>query len=311
MKMQDVLPRFPHLPEQIFQKLNNESLSKCREATKSWKNIIDGKNYPWLRIVDIPRKLKKGNTYLHLAAESGHIEAFKEALSEEEDKNMKNKSFHLACKNGRTNIVQLLLKYTELEVDWIDLNAKTKNGYTAFHWACIRGHLNIIGFLMENAAALDINLNATTKSGKTAFHLACKRSTSDVVKIFMKKASNLSLDFNAKTKNGNTALHWTCIKGHSDIIKTLMEYAPVLNIDLNAKTHCGQTAFHLACQRSHSEAVKIFMQNAADFSIDFNAVDDNGFTGFLFESVLFFYVKKFTFQIHLFADGRCLSHRET
>ena len=177
--MQDVILRFPYLPEQIFQKLNNEGLYKCREVTTSWKYIIDGKNYPWLRIVDIPRMLKKGNTYLHLAAESGHIEAFKEALKEKVNKKIRNESFHLACKNGRINIVQLLLKYVELEVDRIDLNAKTKNGYTAFHWACIRGHSDIIKILMENAADLDIDLNATNNSGKTAFHMACKRSNSD------------------------------------------------------------------------------------------------------------------------------------
>ena len=165
--MQEVIHRFPHLPEQIFQKLNNESLSKCREATKSWKNIIDGKNYPWLRIVNIPRKLKKGNTYLHLAAESGHIEAFKEALNEKVDKKIRNESFHLACKNGQINIVQLLLKYADLEVDWIDLNSKNKKGYTGFHWACKQGHSAIINMLIDGAEALDIDLNATNKSGKT------------------------------------------------------------------------------------------------------------------------------------------------
>ena len=86
MKIQELILRFP----QIFQKLNNESLSKCREVTTSWKNFIGGRNYPWLRMVNIPTMLKKGNIYLHLAAESGHIEAFKEAFGEEADKNVKN-----------------------------------------------------------------------------------------------------------------------------------------------------------------------------------------------------------------------------
>ena len=92
-----MIPRFPHLPEQIFQKLDNKSLSKCREVTKSWKDIIDRKNYPWLRIVNIPTMLKKGNTYLHLAAEAGHIKAFKEVLDEKEDKNVRNEIHLLHC----------------------------------------------------------------------------------------------------------------------------------------------------------------------------------------------------------------------
>ena len=87
MQMQDLMLKFPHLPEQIFQKLDNESLFKSREVSESWKNVIDGRNYPWLRIVNIPRMLK--NTYLRLAAKYGQIEAFKEAFGEEEEKNIK------------------------------------------------------------------------------------------------------------------------------------------------------------------------------------------------------------------------------
>ena len=113
--------KFPHLPEQIFQKLDIESLFKCREVTKSWQNVIDGRNYPWLRIVNIPTILKKGNTYLHLAAKTGQIKACKEALIEEKDKNIRNEcdetSFHLACKNGQIQIVHLLLKKTDLELE--------------------------------------------------------------------------------------------------------------------------------------------------------------------------------------------------
>ena len=102
------------MPEQIFQKLDIKGLLKCKEVSKSWQNVIDERNYPWLRIVNIPTILKNGNTYLHLAAKTGQIEAYKEALNEEEDKNIRNEcdetAFNLACKNGRIEIVHLLLK---------------------------------------------------------------------------------------------------------------------------------------------------------------------------------------------------------
>ena len=89
MKIQDVMLRFPHLPEQIFQKLDIESLFRSREVARSWQNVIDGKNYTWLRIVNIPTILNWQNSYLHLCAESGQIQALKTALHEEEDKNIK------------------------------------------------------------------------------------------------------------------------------------------------------------------------------------------------------------------------------
>ena len=74
--------KFPHLPEKIFQKLDIKSLSKCREVSRSWVNIIDERNYSWLRVVNIPTILNRGNTYLHLAAAAGQIEALKIALND-------------------------------------------------------------------------------------------------------------------------------------------------------------------------------------------------------------------------------------
>ena len=90
MKIQVLLPKFPHLPEKIFKKLNRESLFKCRQVARSWKNIVDGRNYQWLRIVNIPTILKERNTYIHLAAQTGPIQAFKTAFHQEEDKNIRN-----------------------------------------------------------------------------------------------------------------------------------------------------------------------------------------------------------------------------
>ena len=83
--MQDLILRFPHLLEKMFLKLNNQSLLKCRELARSWKNIIDGRKYPWLRLMNIPTILPMGYSYLHFSAANGQIEAFKMALNEEDN----------------------------------------------------------------------------------------------------------------------------------------------------------------------------------------------------------------------------------
>ena len=54
-KMEETLIKFhgilPHIGEHIFEELDNQSLTKCREVCKSWKEIIDHKNIPWNRIL--------------------------------------------------------------------------------------------------------------------------------------------------------------------------------------------------------------------------------------------------------------------
>ena len=139
--MDTLMLRFPHLFERTFRKLNSETLFKSREVARSWKRFINEKNYPWLRVVNIPTIWKDSNTYLHLAAEKGQIEAFKTAFSEEEGKNVKNingeTSFHIACKNGHLNIVEFLLETIDL---YVDINSKCNNTFTGFTWACYKGH---------------------------------------------------------------------------------------------------------------------------------------------------------------------------
>ena len=132
IKFKDLMLKFPHFPEQILQKLDNECLFKVREVARSWKNIIDGRNYPWIRLVNIPMILTLGNTYLHLSAAKGQIEVFKAALSKEENKNVANEFgetfFHLVCRNGHLNIsMTTLLTHTVAHSTKPSFRPKTNN----------------------------------------------------------------------------------------------------------------------------------------------------------------------------------------
>ena len=172
--MDTLMLRCPHLFERTFRKLNSESLFKSREVARSWKYFINERNYSWLCVVNIPTILKNSNTYLHLAAETGQIDAFKTALIEEVDKNIRNcyreTSFHLASGNGHSKIVELLLFKSSLN---IDLNAVDFVGKTAFHLTCEGGHSNVVKLFMNNSARLNIDLNAKDVFGSTACDMVC------------------------------------------------------------------------------------------------------------------------------------------
>ena len=47
--MEEVLFRFSHLSEEIFDKLDNESLARCREVSKAWCTYLDGQRFLQIR----------------------------------------------------------------------------------------------------------------------------------------------------------------------------------------------------------------------------------------------------------------------
>ena len=232
--MDNVVLKFPHLFEQIIRKLNNESLFKSREVTRSWTYLINERNYPWLCLVNIPTVLQKRNTYLHLAAASGQLDAFKAALCKEEDKNIKNSHgltfFHLACIDGRFNIVEHSIKSTNLN---IDVNVKTDNTCnTGFILACQEGHSKVVKILKENALTLGIDLNTQDRYSCTGFYWACQMGHLDVIKLLLENAASVDL---VNYKTGETAFHVAGRWGHTDVVKILTENAAILGLDLNTQ----------------------------------------------------------------------------
>ena len=51
MDFVELFERFPHIGKQIFEKLDNKNLTKCREVCKSWQKFIGDENIPWNRIL--------------------------------------------------------------------------------------------------------------------------------------------------------------------------------------------------------------------------------------------------------------------
>ena len=57
--MEEIMSRFPHLGEQIFDQLNRKNLQKCRKVEESWKIFIDRQKFPWIRVIKKHLKLDK------------------------------------------------------------------------------------------------------------------------------------------------------------------------------------------------------------------------------------------------------------
>ena len=47
--MERIVKHFPHIAAQIFDLLDDESLSKCRQVKKSWKDFLESQMFFWNR----------------------------------------------------------------------------------------------------------------------------------------------------------------------------------------------------------------------------------------------------------------------
>ena len=281
-----VMLRFPHLAEQILQKLDNQGLAKSRKVVQAWQKFIDERDYPWLRIVNIPTVLAKGNTYLHLAAKHGHIDPFKMLLPFTASRTNDSGAtpFLIACSKGCMNIVAMLMKtYYKLK---INLTASDNDGLTGFHLACKNGYSEIAEMIMNNSSRLEINLNLKDKRGQTAFHLACMEGHFKIAEIIINKSLKLKIDLSTKNKEDSTAFHLACFHGRLEVAKLIMKNSSRLKIDWNGKDVFDTTAFQLVCLKGHLRIAEMIMNNSANLKIDLNMKGGHdGSTAFHFACV--------------------------
>ena len=245
--MENIITRFQHIAEKIFDQLDNRSLVNCREVTSSWQKFIDCKNLPWIQIVNIPKILKKKDTY-----------------------------WHVASKTGQIIILDMIF---EIEQNF-DINTQDEQGRTVFHCACMNGHTKIAQRLIQNSVLVNLDLNLKSWNGWTALHLSCASGQSKIVNILIKNSEQFNIELNAKNHYEMTGFHLACDYGHLDIVDLLMKKSTELNIELNAKDHCDGTGFHLACGRGWLRIVQKLLEKSEEVSIDLNDKDINGWTGF-------------------------------
>ena len=117
----------PHVGEQIFESIGTHELVKYLAVSQSWKTLSETVLFQrW-----------KGNI-----------------------------TITKACKNGMTEVVKILLKYSK-EESLADINSKYWLGRDGFLLACKNGHHNIVKFLLNFSDREEINFHTEDLFGHT------------------------------------------------------------------------------------------------------------------------------------------------
>ena len=134
---------------------------------------------------------------------------------------------HIASIVGNPLTVELLLSQNDFNVISLYksgnfINCKDVNGMTPLHYACLRGHQNVLLLLLH----ADAYHNACDIKNNTALHLAANHGHSSCIKalIYYAEHKSLELDINAQNSFGDTPLHLAAKWGFSNAVEILLSH---------------------------------------------------------------------------------------
>ena len=161
---------------------------------------------------NINTKDKNDWSAMHWASGMGHKEVVDALLAAGAKKDLYDKESNILVSliaSGQTDRVKTFIQ------GGANVNAETKDSWTALRTAARFGHADTIDLLLDYGA----DINAASKEGWTALMLAAGSNHVDVVKALLAVPT---INLNAKLKaNGKTALNLAEIQGNTEIIKLL------------------------------------------------------------------------------------------
>lgn len=132
------------------------------------------------------------------------------------------------------------------------IGATDAAGYTALHWAGIRGHWRIFSELVAAGAPV----NAVGGDGGTPLHWACHHDNSEMIELLVEAGAEIGVE----NRWGRTPLHVTARRGCTSVAGLLLERGA----DPNAVTREGWTPLHVAAMSDHPDVVAVLIEGGAD-----------------------------------------------
>ncbi len=139
-----------------------------------------------------------------------------------------------------------------------DINARDRFGHTPLHWACLKGQLDTVKWLIEKGA--NINARSDCIPGENAgiypIHCAAESGSVEIVKLLLKKGAKID----AKKSNGETPLVIAVDKGRQHLVEVLLE----AGANVNLRGQSSITPLHIAVTRNRVNIADRLIRSGAD-----------------------------------------------
>ena len=255
--MEEILRRFPHIGEQIFEELDNKSLAKCRQADRSWKTFIDDQKFPWIRKIrfcslDSKEPLEKilKKTKLDIVKELAEVALslclckFKNKMGFDVYRRKTGHILHFAAMIGYEEFFKEknISKFNEKNPD-------TPSGQTPLHIAAEKGYLSLCQLIIQNLKAENPNTNPILdyvegdRGDENPLWLAYYEDHLDICKLIMENLTDKNPEYN---EEGETALHIFAQRGRLDICEIIIKD---IAKEKHPSDYLGKTPFHDAASK--------------------------------------------------------------
>ena len=166
--------------------------------------------------------------------------------------------FSYAAKKSQMEILRFLTESLKTRVDTVadHLNQPDAHGRCAIHFATHFDHLEMVEFLRENGASLNLQL----KELWTPLHLAADAGHLRVMTYLIQSGADLTLT----TQRGVSVLHLSALKGHQDTA----ECAIRAGLNLNLKDNNGNSPLHFAAHQGKTDLVKLLAKHGAELNLE-------------------------------------------
>ena len=260
--MEEVLLRFGHIGEQIFEQLDSQTFTNCRLVSKSWKTFADDERISSFQMIKF--MVDVADAYLKKFLMKRNPEYCME-LSKCVYFIYENYPKH-DHPNCRKNPPKQL--YIQARLGWLDscccpwmkfwdekCHPKDYFGATLLHSAATDGNLQVYKLITKNA--LDKNLwNPKNNLGITPLHLAAHYGHLEICQLIIANV----LDKNPDNKRKWTPLHDAAMNGHFEICKLIIDN----NKNKNPKDNSGDTPLHLAASYSKLKVFILLLTNVIE-----------------------------------------------
>ena len=240
--------RFPVVSEYIFKIINDQTLAKCKEISRTMRKFYNMERFYWIRIIQKYRENQQDFTEDWSAVtHRTPIETVKELANATQEFFQFDSSryefqlspLHIAAERGLLGLCQFITQKTG------EINPRVFEGTTPLHMAAYGGHVEICLFIMEKLE----NKNPGNNDGWTSLHYAAQEGHLEVCRAIMEKLENK----NPADKMGWTPLHYAANGGHLEVCRSVMKKLD----DKSPRTNAGNTPKDLALQGGHLWVVQL------------------------------------------------------